>query len=495
LLYIFTFRRANDLKPNRLERARRKIVDLLPLLHGERLGLVAFAGQSHILCPLTLDYEALTIFLNYLDTDLIPIQGTNLAEAIQTALSSFEKQTRSSRNILLITDGEDHQEGLDDAIAAAKKAEVKIFVVGIGSPEGAPIPALDGGGFRKDSAGNVILTRLNEGQLQKIASETGGRYARSVVGDLDLETVYFNGIRNQTKDTSNPDKPQEKRKQLFTERYQLFLLPGLMLLLLALFLPERRRTKPQNLSKAAAWWFVVGIIAVANFLSPAKLYAGPLSRGVKKYQAEKYPEALQSFTEGQVDDPENPMIHYNLGNNYYRLKRFDEAGKEFEQALKNSDKKIAPEKRQYFEQDTHYNLGNSYFGQKKYQPAIEHYESALKINPQDQDAKFNLELAKKLLEEQKQQQKEQDKKDPQDPSEANKEKQSPDQKTSENKEQPQSEQQNPAQQKPAQQKDDPNQQEAKMWLSQVEENGKEALKESLRMQMRKQRDNVSDKDW
>ncbi len=222
---------------SRLERAKREIADLLGLLQGDRIGLVAFAGISFVECPLTLDYGAAEIFLDTLDTDLIPVKGTNLAEAIRVSLDAFEGAANSSQAIILITDGEDHSGEALQAAQEAKIAGVRIFTIGIGRDEGAPIPG-PGGGFRRDRRGEIVLSRLDEPTLQKIALETGGRYVRSVTGDLDLEQIYSQGIKAVLED----QELGSKRRQRWEERYQWLVAMALFFLMVeSLISPRLRR--------------------------------------------------------------------------------------------------------------------------------------------------------------------------------------------------------------------------------------------------------------
>ena len=189
---------ARDVDPNRLERAKREVTDLVRMLQGDKIGLVAFAGSSFIECPLTLDYGALSIFLDALSPDLIPVPGTAVAEALRTSLVAFTKDTNTSKAVILITDGEDHEGNILPVVDEARKEEVKIFAIGIGSAEGAPIPlAGPSGGFKKDSEGRLVLSRLDQGTLEKIAVTTGGRYVHSVTGEMDLNAIYRDGIRHE----------------------------------------------------------------------------------------------------------------------------------------------------------------------------------------------------------------------------------------------------------------------------------------------------------
>lgn len=220
---------AQDIEPSRLERAKRKVSDLVEMLEGDRIGLIAFAGTAFVQCPLTLDYGAFKMFLSHLSPDLIPVPGTAIGDAIRKATSAFNRYERSSKALILITDGEDHNSDPLAAAQEAKKMGVKIFAIGIGNDTGAPVPNPDGsGGFIKDRSGNVVLSKLNEQLLQKIALETGGAYVRSVTGDVDLTKIYREGIRSgmERKELS------ATRNKRWEERFQWFIAAALLLLII-----------------------------------------------------------------------------------------------------------------------------------------------------------------------------------------------------------------------------------------------------------------------
>lgn len=230
-----------DIKPNRLERAKRKIRDLIGMLEGDRVGLVAFAGTSYLQSPLTLDYAAAEMFLDIIDTDLIPIPGTALGHAIKTSIKAFPTEENSSKAIILITDGEDHGGTAMKATKLAGEQGIKIFVIGIGRELGAPIPLLaPGGGFKKDKSGEVILSKLDETTLQNIALETGGIYVRSVTGDLDLNTIYRENISRKI------EKKEFKasRRKIWQERFQWFVFPALLFLIGEFLINERKTKSP-----------------------------------------------------------------------------------------------------------------------------------------------------------------------------------------------------------------------------------------------------------
>ena len=171
---------AEDVAPNRLERARLEIMRILQRLDGDRIGLVAFAGNAFVQSPLTVDYGAAALFLNAMDTGLIPIQGTNLGEALSVALDAFEEGTRDHRVLIVVTDGEDHEGEIEGALERALDEGVQIHTVGIGSLEGVPIPEFtasgERSGFIRDDDGAVVTTRLDESTLERVAQATGGRY-------------------------------------------------------------------------------------------------------------------------------------------------------------------------------------------------------------------------------------------------------------------------------------------------------------------------------
>lgn len=234
---------AKDIAPSRLEKAKHEVRTLLDMLEGDRVALVAFAGKAVVECPLTLDYGATEIFLDVMDPDLISQPGTSLGAAIQTSLKAFGEESRAGRAILLITDGEDHEAQVDAAVKAAKEKGIIIHAVGIGSPQGTPIPVGDqGGDFKKDRQGNVVVTQLDEATLQQIASETGGVYQRCSAGEDELKEVFaaISGLEK--------GELGMKKFTQYEHRYQLFLFLALLLLVLEFLLTDRRMKLPKFLS-------------------------------------------------------------------------------------------------------------------------------------------------------------------------------------------------------------------------------------------------------
>lgn len=223
-----------DVKPSRLERAKREVQDFLRIVSGDRVGLVAFSGAAFLQCPLTLDYAALEMFLFQLDPGLIPVPGTDLGAAIDKAVAGFDFKTETDKVILLITDGEDNEGRGLEAAEKARNQGVKIYVFGIGEAAGGPVPE-ENGGFARDEQGKMVLSKLDEEGLNKIASSTGGSYMRALAGDLDLDMIYFAGIKSHTK----ASELKSGKIKVYEERFAGFIAAALVLLLIEGLLRER----------------------------------------------------------------------------------------------------------------------------------------------------------------------------------------------------------------------------------------------------------------
>lgn len=181
---------------SRLGRAKREIKDLLARLDGDRIGLVVFAGEARIELPLTLDYEAAASVVDRLDTDMLDVKGTAIADAIEVAVQAFDSSVSQGRAVILITDGEDTEGDAENAARKAKEANVHVFGLAVGSDAGAPIPQAQGG-FRRKAGGDIILSRVDEPMLESIAQATGGDVVRSASGDYDLERIYNEGVKKR----------------------------------------------------------------------------------------------------------------------------------------------------------------------------------------------------------------------------------------------------------------------------------------------------------
>ena len=229
---------AEDLKPNRLGRAKLEIGNLLDSLRGDRVGLVVFAGSHFIQCPLTLDYSTVKLFLEDVGIESIPRGGTDVGGAIKKAIEAFEGEEAGDRVVLLLTDGEDHGDQLDKALEEAKKKDIKIYPVGVGKTEGAPIPVQGEGDqmqYLRGKEGGVILSRLDSGLLQRIAGSTGGKGGVIGSGDFSLEDLYEKWISKLEKGELGSTQKKE-----YHHRFQWPLTVGFILLYLEGLLSERK---------------------------------------------------------------------------------------------------------------------------------------------------------------------------------------------------------------------------------------------------------------
>ncbi len=414
---------AEDLSPNRLERARLGIHDFVSRLEGDRVGLIPFAGSSYALCPLTSDYEAFRESLDALDTDLIPKQGTDVASAINEAARLFDEQGNNHRILVLITDGEDLQgDALEAATEQAKKG-MTIYPVGVGSPSGVTIPVRLANGRSdviRDQSGNPVTTKLDEGTLRRIAEISNGLYVPMGRGAEGLDMIYREKLRLVPKNES-----EGRMEKIPLERYGWPLALAILCLVMEFLLPDRRRPRQvpslpsaaRRLPGRAATLLVVGFSA-AFFPGPAQ---------------------------AQAQSPDAKVL-YNEGTTAYAAGDFRSATDSLRSALNTTD--LALQNR------TYYNLGNALYrlGQstqsgdveatlKTWEEAVKAFSDAATLDPNDHDARFNHDLVKRKLDELKKQNpdknKDQEKKDQQDQKDGEKKDQKDqqgDQKDSESKE-------------------------------------------------------------
>jgi Ca-activated chloride channel family protein len=228
-----------DIKPNRLEKAKQEIRSLIDKLEGDRVGLVVFAGEAFVQSPLTLDYGAAKMFLEIMDERSVPVPGTAIAAAINTSVGAFNQKERKYKVLILITDGEDHEGDLEAAAEAAAREGIRVYTIGVGSPAGEPIPirGADGEmqGFKKDRNGSVVLSKLDEVALQKIALSTGGKYYRATYGEMELDKIYDEVAGMEKRELASRLMTQ------YEDRFQYPLFLAVLCFALEAFLTDRRR--------------------------------------------------------------------------------------------------------------------------------------------------------------------------------------------------------------------------------------------------------------
>lgn len=232
---------AEDIAPSRLERAKYEIGRFIDLCKGDRVGLVVFAGESFVQCPLTLDYGSAKMFLNVVTTDWVQVPGTAVADAITQSAEAFKSQKNKSKVLIILSDGEDQEGDAEEASRKAAAQGIKIYTVGVGSVSGVPIPLNGGKGnitYKKDKDGNLVMTRLNSMMLEKIAMEGKGKYFHAGT-NLDMASIYQE-IAKMEKNELGSD-----RMNIFEEQYQWFLALALFFLLLEFFIPDVKASKQE----------------------------------------------------------------------------------------------------------------------------------------------------------------------------------------------------------------------------------------------------------
>jgi Ca-activated chloride channel family protein len=413
-----------DVKPNRLERAKLAISDFANELPDDRLGLIAFAGDSFLQAPLTLDHDAFQTAVQELDTDTIPRPGTDVGGAIDAGVNALKSQSSNLKILILVTDGEDLEGHAVTAAENAAKAGLKIYCVGVGTPEGDLIPDRDDSGalmYLHDSGGQIVKSRLDEPTLRQIAEDTGGAYARLGQRGEGLQEIYDKYIA-----TLPRHQVESRRHRVEFEQYEWPLALAIFMLVASMLISERTRSSgedeappgpprrrgapsPVQRAPAGAGAAVVALGLLLTLVLPA--HASVSDTAERDYKSGKYPEAEENYQNAAAAAPKRDDLKFNTGDAAYKAGEYSQAEDAFRQALETPD--LALQEKAY------YNIGNSQYRQgeatekydnkktiKTWQDALKSYESALKLH-QSADTQYNYEFVKRKLEQLKQQQQQQ----------------------------------------------------------------------------------------
>jgi Ca-activated chloride channel homolog len=425
-----------DVKPNRIERAKLAIADFADRLPDNRLGLIAFAGDAFLECPLTLDHDAFQTAVRDLDTDTIPRPGTDIATAIDLAVDALKSQPNNLKFLILVTDGEDLEGRVLDAAKNAAQSGLKIYTVGVGTPNGDLIPERDDSGavqYHRDAGGQEVQSKLDESTLRQIAELTGGAYAALGQRGEGLDEIYSRYIEPLPKQNI-----EERREKIRIERFEWPLALATLFLMWEFMTRERagtptpaasslsgparrpiRRRKTRNAVAATTPAIALGLL-LFSACGPAR--AASADTAERDYKSGKYEEALQNYQKAVESQPTRRDLQYNSGAAAYKAGEYSEAEEAFRKALETPDLGL--------QENTYYNLGNAQFQHgdslqkvdtKKtiglWEQALHSYDSALKLKT-TADARHNYEYVKQKLEQlkkQQQQQEEQDKKNQSNP--------------------------------------------------------------------------------
>ena len=388
---------SNDVQPNRLERVKLAAQDLINELQGDRVGLIAFAGRAFLQAPLTIDYGAVVESINDLDTKTVPEGGTNISEAIALASRTFGKSAMGNRALIIFTDGEELSGDAVKSAKAAADAGVRIFTVGVGTPQGSLIPISGENGetaFVKDSAGQVVKSKLDEKRLREVAQASGGFYLQLENGPRTMQQIYSEGLAQMQ--AAEFDVRLSRRP---IERYEWPLGAALIALALSILIGERKRVRAPVRSRA-----LLKLAPTAAALLLLSFQNASASAGLQLYRDGKYAEAYRSFQEDLKNHPDSAVkdkMQFDSGTAAYKMGDYDKAVEAFSEALLSREKGL--------QENSHFNTGRTLEERADMDKSDEdaltdlknaqtHYEDALKLNPNNQAAKANLEAVKKKIE-------------------------------------------------------------------------------------------------
>ena len=414
-----------DVKPDRLTRAKLAVDDFVSHLNGDGVGLIAFAGNAFLQCPITLDYDAFHESLEAVDTTIIPRGGTDIASAIREAQAALQNRPGKDKILILLTDGEDLEGSALATANASAKDGLKICTVGVGTANGdlIPIPAEQGGGFVKDDSGQFVKSHLGEAGLKSIAEATGGLYAPLGAQGQGLDTIYQQALAPLAK-----HELASRRQRVYTERFQWPLTGSLALLLASVLVGTRRRSPRKNQVPAS----VTGTVRPHLMAQPAAAMLGAMlclpfnhaqastATAEKAYQKGDFATAQREYAAAAQRDPKKPDLQFNVGTAAYKAGQFPQAAEAFQKSL--DGKPSADPKRLAAQEDAYYDLGNTLYrsGQKTepsnaqqtiqtWEQAVKTYGAALQLRPNDTDAKYNRDLVQRKLDQLKKQQEQQQK--------------------------------------------------------------------------------------
>ncbi|MCI7257481.1 MAG: VWA domain-containing protein [Prevotella sp.] len=386
---------AEDVTPSRLDRTKMMVENLVDNFTDDKIGLIVFAGDAFVQLPITSDYVSAKMFLSEIEPSLIATQGTDIATAINMAANSFTQQQGVGKAIIVITDGEDHEGGALEAAKAAKKKGMRVYVLGVGSDKGAPIP-LGNGDYMKDRTGNTVMTKLNEEMCRQIAEAGGGAYIHvdnntNAQRQLDSELAKLSKKEMQSTIYSDYD-----------EQFQAFGIIAIILLILEICILESKNPIARRLNifgrkQRTTTLIVALLVASASFAQNDRRY---ITQGNKLFRSGQFDKAEVAYRKAIEKNPRNPQAHYNLGNSLMAQKKDSAAVQSFQKSTELETSKIR--KAMAF-----HNMGVVCQQHKMYGEAIEAYKNSLRLNPKDDATRYNLELCKR----QQRNQKNQDKQD------------------------------------------------------------------------------------
>lgn len=380
---------AEDVRPNRLEKAKMLVSNLVDGMTDDKVGLIVFAGQAFTQLPITSDYVSAKMFLETVSPSMIDVQGTDVATAITLGQRSFTQQEDVSRAIFIITDGEDNEGGAVEAARQAAKAGIHVYVLGIGDPTGAPVPVPGTNKYFTDEEGNTVMSRLNEEMCREIASAGNGAYIY-VDNSSSAQSALEKYVDNLSKASLESQLYSE-----FDEQFQGFLIIGLLLFVMSTVILDRENHILQRFTffkRAAMILFAMSLsIGYAN----AQTDRDFIRRGNRLMRDSVYDKAQIQYQKAVEQNPNNPIARYNLGNSWIFQSKAEEAMKEYEMASRQ-------EKDRMRLASIWHNMGVVMQAAKQFDKAIMCYKQALRNNPNADDTRYNYVLCQRQLKNQDQ---------------------------------------------------------------------------------------------
>ena len=388
---------AEDVQPNRLEKAKQMLSKLTDSFSNDKMGLIIFAGDAYTQLPITADYISAKMFLSSINPSMIATQGTAIGSAINLAMRSFTPDKSSEKTIIIITDGENHE---DDAVKCAQEAmdkNIHVSVVGMGDPKGSPIPI--GGGsnnFMKDKDGNVVVTKLNEQMCQEIAAAGKGLYVRA-----DNTNSALKALQKQLGKLKKTDMSSKVYSQ-YNEQFQTFAWIALLLLIVEFLIMNRRN---RIFRKIKLFMLMILLCSGTTTLYAQKAERSNVRKGNRAYVQKKYTDAEIAYRKSLEVNPHSKEGTFNLGNALFKQKKYQEAAQQYQNVAANGEKMMKdPDQRLRLAQVFH-NMGNIGMAKREFDKSVEAYKQSLRLNPYDDQTRYNLALAQKLLQQQQQQNK------------------------------------------------------------------------------------------
>ena len=382
--------RAEDIVPSRLDRSKMMVENLVDHFTNDKIGLIVFAGDAFVQLPITSDYVSAKMFLSSIDPSMMASQGTDIARAIEMASHSFTQEEGIGKAIVVITDGEDHEGGAVEAAEAAKKNGMRVYVLGVGSTQGAPIPVPGTGNYMQDNTGNTVMSALNEDMCKQVAQSGGGAYIHVENNSAAQEQLDNELDKLAKKETSTAVYSE------FDEQFQAFGVLALLLLILEICIFDRRNPLLKHVSLFGKRKVAVMLLFLTALSVTAQTDRQYIRQGNKLFRMGDYPNAEVSYRKAIEQNPKNPQASFNLGNALMAQKKDSAAVTQFENASRLETNPLR--KAQSF-----HNIGVICQTHKMYGEAIEAYKSALRLNPNDDETRYNLVLCKHQKQKQDQQ--------------------------------------------------------------------------------------------